>query len=440
MTRDWTYGNDFFRNGVKVSDSARRYYWELGPNVSHLGDPFGWLDDAPAASLKSVRRLQADVRRSGVNLMGSFQAETAAGEEARSNLRIMRTTGLPCVVNNYVAGHSDNIAQLPDQVTEANPFLINLLTINPKWFVTFAKEHAAYLAGHYNVGYWGLNLPEFPKEWETAFGFVDEIWTPSSFTYESIVSHSPLPVKIVPNALDMEVQPRKTERAKSFGIEPGLFVFLSIFDFHSCLDRKNPVGLIRAFKNAFGGRPDVQLLLQAVHADIHSREYTFLQEAATGANVRFVETVLTRDATRDLMMAADCYVSLHRAEAFGVPMAEAMLLAKPVIATAYSGNIDFMTAGNSFLVPYRMVPIEASHGSYKAGCRWAEPDLDYACDLMRYIEHNREAAAEVGQRAAAHVRRVLHPEVIGASVVARLKELDLIGESTGAQPPTIVQG
>ena len=59
-----------------------------------------------------------------------------------------------------------------------------------------------------------------------------------------------------------------------------------------------------------------------------------------------------------LIALCDCYVSLHRAEAFGLPIAQAMWLGKPVIATAYSGNLDYMTPENSYLVRSRLVPID----------------------------------------------------------------------------------
>jgi glycosyltransferase involved in cell wall biosynthesis len=161
-----------------------------------------------------------------------------------------------------------------------------------------------------------------------------------------------------------------------------------------------------------------------------------VKEACGGANVRLLDRVLSRAATQELMMSADCYVSLHRSEGFGLTMAEAMMCGKPVIATGYSGNVDFMSDADSFLVPYRVVAIDRTHGPYKAGYHWAEPDLDYACDLMRHVESNRQAAAQVGAKAKAKVRQVLDPAVIGVSVRARLEELGLL-EKVGAESSTV---
>ncbi len=136
--------------------------------------------------------------------------------------------------------------------------------------------------------------------------------------------------------------------------------------------------------------------------------------------------MLSRDAKHGLMMAADCYVSLHRSEGFGLTIAEAMLCGKPTIATDYSGNRDFMTPESNYPVPYKLVTIDRDHGPYKIGQQWAHPDLDYAADVMRSIERDRDAAIEVGRRAKEHVSHVLHPATIGNRVRKRLAELGFL--------------
>jgi glycosyltransferase involved in cell wall biosynthesis len=143
--------------------------------------------------------------------------------------------------------------------------------------------------------------------------------------------------------------------------------------------------------------------------------------------------VLTRQEKQDLMKAADCYVSLHRAEGFGLTLAEAMMYGKPVVGTGYSGNVDFMSDEDSYLVPYRVITIKKTHGPYKAGYHWADPDVDSACDMMRYIESNREAAAAVGAKARARVRELLHPSTIAAAVRVHLQELALLGTDSAAR-------
>ena len=434
-TQKWKYGNDFFYNGVRIPASARRYYWSLGTDVAHLGNPFLWLNsDSGAPTIERFDSSLPTHLLPGVNLMGYFEAETGVGEGARSNWRIIQATGVSYAVNNCVDDRSHNIERPPEDPTDANPFLANLVTVNADQFVNFAKDHTSYLSGHYNIGYWAWELAEFPEEWATSFGCVDEIWTPSQFVRASVATRSPVPVRVVPHSLERQMEVSATVDRAKFGLDPGTFVFLFVFDFHSYLERKNPLGLIKVFKDAFGGRQDVELLVKSAHGEVHKEELNMVQKACAGANVRLLDRVLSRAATQELMMSADCYVSLHRSEGFGLTMAESMMYGKPVIATGYSGNVDFMSDADSFLVPYRVVTIDRTHGPYKAGYHWADPDLDYACDLMRHVESNREAAAQVGAKGKAKVRQVLDAAVIGVSVRARLEELGLLRQAADAAP------
>ena len=428
----WTYGLDFFDSGVKIPSSARRYYWSLGPNVAHLGNPFSWLDvDSVQTEIHEEPSAEPMIV-GGVNLVGYYGAETGVGEGARSNLRIIRATGVPYSVTNELDPRSSNIEVLPEIVGETNPYFTNLITINADGLVSFANKYGSYLKGHFNIGYWAWELSEFPREWAKSFGYLDEVWTPSKFTRDSVAAISPIPVRVVPHAIDPNHSCQGPADRSKFQLQPDVFVFLFYFDFESYLDRKNPFGLIKAFKQAFGSRDDVLLLIKSIHGTAHPEALTLLEKAASGSNVRFFDTILSRSDKHELMLAADCYVSLHRSEGFGLTMAEAMLCGKPVIATAYSGNVDFMSDEDSFLVPYRKVTIQRSSGPYKAGYHWADPDLDYAVDAMRLVESNREHAARVGSIAQKKLSNLLHPSTIAASVRSRLDELGLLEEALPA--------
>jgi glycosyltransferase involved in cell wall biosynthesis len=153
-----------------------------------------------------------------------------------------------------------------------------------------------------------------------------------------------------------------------------------------------------------------------------------MQRACAGSNIRVLDCNLTRDDKHELMRAADCYVSLHRSEGFGLTIAEAMMCAKPVIATAYSGNLDFMSDEGSFLIPYKLVTIEKRSGPYKEGVQWADPDLDYAADAMRQVESQRESALRIGLTGRTKIRELLHPKTVAQTVRSRLKELGLLEE------------
>ena len=121
--------------------------------------------------------------------------------------------------------------------------------------------------------------------------------------------------------------------------------------------------------------------------------------AATGRpDVLVIDGHLPRAELGSLMAAADCYVSLHRSEGFGLTMAESMALGKPVIATAYSGNLDFMNDENSFLVPFSWATVPPGAGPYPVGARWADPDLDAAAAIMRTVVGSPDVAEAVAAR------------------------------------------
>jgi glycosyltransferase involved in cell wall biosynthesis len=148
---------------------------------------------------------------------------------------------------------------------------------------------------------------------------------------------------------------------------------------------------------------------------------------AADARVLVVDRVLERSELNSLMDLCDCYVSLHRSEGFGLTMAEAMALGKPVIATAYSANTEFMNSGNSFPVRYELVRLDRDHGPYFRGGVWAEPSVEHAAELMRYVYEDPAAAAEVARRGRRDIRRSLSAEAIGEQIARRL---DVIGRRT----------
>ena len=78
-------------------------------------------------------------------------------------------------------------------------------------------------------------------------------------------------------------------------------------------------------------------------------------------------------------------VSLHRSEGFGFNLADALALGRPVIATAYGGNLEFMADIPEWLVPWELVDVGEGHHPYPSDAQWADPDLDRAAALMRSI-------------------------------------------------------
>ena len=184
------------------------------------------------------------------------------------------------------------------------------------------------------------------------------------------------------------------------------FTFLFCFDFASIFERKNPLAVIDAFRRAFAPGAGPRLVIKSVNGGTSPLAWARLEAAIAGRpDIEVRDGYETAQRQRDLMAACDCYVSLHRAEGYGLTLAEAMAVARPVIGTAYSGNLEFMTPETSVLIPYEMVRVPFGCGPYPPTALWAEPDVDAAAEAMRTMASDPTAAAILGARARAHIER-----------------------------------
>lgn len=210
-----------------------------------------------------------------------------------------------------------------------------------------------------------------------------------------------------------------------FGLNDGEYTFLFTFHMMSVMERKNPMGLIRAFSKAFGPDDPVCLVLKTSFGDRHPAQIKELRLAAemSGVKIKIIDQVYSPDEVLSLMDACDAYVSLHRSEGLGLTMAEAMLMGKPVIATNYSGNVDFMDDSNSLLVPYDLVKLGRPIPPYDANLHWAEPSVDEAAKAMRKVFENQEWARELGARARESALVNLSLTTAGHHATDRINEI-----------------
>jgi hypothetical protein len=200
------------------------------------------------------------------------------------------------------------------------------------------------------------------------------------------------------------------------------------------LERKNPLGLINAFRSAFGKSADVQLVIKVSRGQANPQDLARLKAAcaAAGAAVVLIDRVMSREEVFALVKCCDCYVSLHRSEGFGLTMAEAMGLGKPVIATGYSGNLDFMTPKNSYLVDYTTGAVPTGCDPYPAGSPWAEPDLDQAAALMRRVFEAPDEARAKSAQARQDILTKHNAKVAGNILNQRLDEIRQLRARVGS--------
>ncbi len=270
------------------------------------------------------------------------------------------------------------------------------------------------------IGIWGWETNSIPPRWREAFALIDEVWVYSRFMAENIGAVSPVPVIALPPPVSAPQPPVEPQR---LGVPDG-FLFLFVFDYLSTVQRKNPVGLVEAFKRAFAPGEGPRLLIKTINGPLRPLAEEEVLWAADGrADIHVIDRSLSQGELAGLMQACDCYVSLHRAEGFGLTMAETMAIGKPVIATGYSGNVDFMNAENSYLVDFTIGRVGPECEIYPPEGEWAEPSIEHAAQLMREVHLDPREAARRGDRAAADIAELLSPQSTGAAMRRRLEQL-----------------
>jgi hypothetical protein len=276
-----------------------------------------------------------------------------------------------------------------------------------------------FFADRYSVGMWFWEVEAFPEQWIDSFSLLEEIWAPTAHVAQALQAVATVPVTTV--RIPITPTPPSARSAADLGLDPQRFSFLFSFDYLSVAERKNALGLVAAFRRAFDGVSGVELVIKSTNSEHNADYHTRLRASIDGAAVSLIDGYLSPEDNAALVAACDCYVSLHRAEGLGLGMAEAMWHGRPVIATGYSGNLDFMTAENSHLVDYELVSIGSGFDPYPSVGVWAEPSVEHAAELMRRVVDDRAAAARLGANAAEAIRRTHSPEAVGELLASRIE-------------------
>ena len=282
-------------------------------------------------------------------------------------------------------------------LSDEAPYDTNLVCLNPGHLPAFVTDVGAeFFANRYSIGIWFFETNRVGVSVRSTARLFDELWVSSAYVREALEREVEIPVRVFPLPMESPTGPFKS-RAE-LGLADG-FTFLFLFDFWS-EQRKNPAGVVEAFTRAFAPGEGPMLVVKSIHGDAKRRKLDTLQAVAGDRSDIVIRDGYVASATRDSFLAAcDCYVSLHRSEGLGLTMAEAMALGKPVIATGYSGNLEFMDERNSYLVPYELVDLPTNWWAYAPGATWAEPDVAAAAELMRRAWESSDEARALGLRA-----------------------------------------
>lgn len=365
--------------------------------------------------------------RPGVNMLGYARGQFGVAETLRGCARALEQADYPFEIFNLDVGVASRQQDhsMESHFSDALRFGVNAIFLNADQLpVARSVLGQQAFSGRHNIGYWLWELEKFPRDWHGSFGLVDEVWAPTAFVCDAIRAATEKPVLRMPMTVEPEA-PFGMDRAY-FGLPRDAFVFLFSFDFNGFASRKNPEGVIAAFRQAFGdGDEDVRLLLKSSNGGrFPDRLSAICQSIADDPRIELRDGFLSREEMSGLQNAADCFVSLHRSEGFGLGLAECMYFGKPVIATGYSGNLDFMNADNSLLVDCKLIPLHHGDYPYFRDQRWADPDPTHAAKLMRQVRDDRDFARRIGAAAAASIRRNHSRAVAAAAMTARLREIE----------------
>jgi glycosyltransferase involved in cell wall biosynthesis len=340
----------------------------------------------------------------GVNVIGFLTAQVGLGTSARALLDALDQARIPRSAVSLPHPFAPDNERRPGKDFEA-PYDVNVVCGTPDLPLAVAKDSGNEIfQDRYNIGLFFWEAQEFRGHIGWGMRFIDEIWASSRYIADAVRPVFDGPVNLFPHPVGFP-QIREPLSRLDLGLPAG-FLFLFVFDYTSSFPRKNPLGLVEAFKRAFRSKEEVALAIKSIYGDRRLLERERLWFAATDRpDIILLEGMWPLDRKNALMAACDCYVSLHRSEGLGLTMAEAMILGKPVIATAYSGNIDFMTEENSYWVRYRMTKVGRDVEPYDPEWEWADPDIDHAAELMRHVFENRDEAAARGAKAREYVLR-----------------------------------
>ena len=326
-----------------------------------------------------------------VTVVGDLYSESGLGNVTRALIKTLDGVVDYSVINLPMSVMSkQGDYQFGERETRQIRPGVTIFVGNPSILLSaFLKLNPLEILANKTIGVWFWELEQIPRDWAVAGRLVDEVWAQSAFVAKAFAGARSR-VVVMPFVVD--ALPAQGYDRPHFGIPDKSFVFLMTFDYLSHVARKNPLAVLRAFKAEFADDSSVLLVIKSVNK---SRCADAAREVASiigaSSNVLTIDDYLDRYELLSLMQVADCYVSLHRSEGLGLGMAEAMALGTLVVATGYSGNMDFMSADNALLVDYTLKPVKSVEYPYASNNVWAEP-------LMASAQRQMRVARESGTR------------------------------------------
>jgi glycosyltransferase involved in cell wall biosynthesis len=371
----------------------------------------------------------------GLSYYGPFSVISGLGSACRGYVRAMQLSGIVChTVPTMVPEYQEEMP-FPKSYARKD-WRVGLAHINPDATYPFFNtvEGQNFLQHDYRIGFWVWELPSCQREWFTNFVSYDEVWVPSTFCLEAFSCATSLPIRRVPHVVGRfnkqhqrwsaeENDQIRINFRRKWVIPPDAFVYYYIFDASSYVDRKNPLALIKAFREVRSLIDEAHLLLKISYSAVNkrfNRQLKNLLATLPAGSFTVIMDVLSGEQLDELIIASDVCVSPHRSEGFGLTVAEAMLFSKPVIATNFGGVTDFLDTSTGYPVGFVLTELTHDIGPYKKGNIWAEPLHDELCDSMLQVHREPNVALQRARRGAEYIANNFSAEVVGKVILELL--------------------
>lgn len=365
-------------------------------------------------------------------LVGHPFVPIGMGEHVRSSWRAFRAAGAHAGIMDIFGANkledADFEREFGAAITKRISAGVNVFHMNADEMVQalpyFREEER--LSRAYNIIYPAWELATYPKAWVGHLATFQEIWAPSEFIRGAIASSTNIPVVHMPLAVDVRMSSFLTRR--QLGLPEHAFIYLFFFDYSSYMARKNPFAVLDAFNALVERHPDAPLHLVMKHKGFagatHADAARFNAAMAKHpGQIQVIDRMLSDNEIKNLVRCADCFVSLHRSEGFGRGLAEAMALGVPAIGTGYSGNLDFMSAENAWLVDHDLVAVGEGEYPHGGGQHWAQVRMASAIAAMENVWLDRAGARARAARAKRDMLTRFSPRAIGLRYMDRLSQL-----------------
>jgi glycosyltransferase involved in cell wall biosynthesis len=345
----------------------------------------------------------------GVNFFGPYQALDSIGRVAGLNISCLESSGIPHDVHLMARPNPKeeiDYGTIDENLIKSLRYNVNIFHFNarrvPQYFSRINKNS---FKDFYNIGFWVHEMQAIPEAWAQQLEYFDEIWTPSSICQNSVAYLSNIPVLKFPYPVKSNTITDRIQKI-SQGHNCNGFNFLTIFDVYSDAERKNPLFAIRAFLNAHENNHKVKFIIKIRNLSLDELLKNKLKNITEkNSNIVVIDGYISDAELNNLYGETDVYVSLHRAEGFGLTISDAMSRGIPVITTGYSGNLDFCNSGETRLVSYSLRDVGHSRPRYRREDVWAEPDLQDAsaafselvCDHVKWINKAKKARDRLSQ-------------------------------------------